>query len=263
VRINRPFYLGTTEVTVGQFRRFVERTGYRTEAETDGKGGYGWNEVKSKFEQDPKYTWRNPGFAQTDDHPVTNVSWNDAIAVCNKLSELEGLPPYYRPGGGEPSGGDGYRLPTGAEWEYACRAGTTTRYQCGDDPETLAEVGNIADGTLKARGGPFSSWTTIAARDGYVFTAPAGRFRANAFGLFDMHGNVWEWCRDEYKADYYRESAVADPPGPSGASDRVVRGGSWIDDPRDARSADRSRFTPESRSSDVGFRLARVPSGSR
>ena len=129
----------------------MEAAGLRTEAETDGKGGYGWNEAIAEFEQDPKYTWRNPGFPQTDDHPVVNVSWNDAIAFCNKLSEQEGLKPYYPPGGGSPSGGDGYRLPTEAEWEYACRAGTTTRYESGDDPETLATVGNIADGTAKAK----------------------------------------------------------------------------------------------------------------
>ena len=104
---------------------------------------------RATFEQDPKYTWRNPGFPQTDEHPVVNVSWNDAIAFCNKLSELEGLKPSDQLGRGCRSDGDGYRLPTEAEWEYACRAGTTTRYQSGDDPETLAEVGNIADGTLR------------------------------------------------------------------------------------------------------------------
>ena len=154
VRITRPFYLGATEVTVGQFREVAEATGLRTEAETDGNGGFGWNEAKAKFEQDPKYTWRNPGFAQSDDHPVVNVTWNDAIAFCNKLSELEGLQPYDL-GAGAQSGGDGYRLPTDAEWEYACRARTTTLYQTGDDPETLAEVGNVADATLKAKGARF------------------------------------------------------------------------------------------------------------
>src|SRR5205823_779562 len=113
----------TTEVTVGQFRRVVEASGLRTEAEMDGKGGHGWNEALGGLEQDPKYTWRNPGFAQTDEHPVVNVSWNDAIAFCNQLSEMEGVKPYYQFGDGTKSGGDGYRLPTEAEWEYACRAG--------------------------------------------------------------------------------------------------------------------------------------------
>ena len=140
---------------------------------------------------------------------MVNVSWNDAIAFCNELSELEGLKPYYQSGAGCRRDGDGYRLPTEAEWEYACRAGTTTRYQSGDDPETLAAVGNIADGTAKAK---YPLWTwAIAAQDGYVYTAPVGRFRPNAFGLYDMHGNVWEWCWDWYEADYYKEIARRRP----------------------------------------------------
>jgi formylglycine-generating enzyme required for sulfatase activity len=220
----------------------------------------GWNEAKKGFDEDPKYSWRNPGFPQSDDHPVTNVSWNDAIACCNKLSVLEGLKPYYRFGAGEQSSGDGYRLPTEAEWEYACRARTTTRYQSGDDPETLATVGNIADGTAKAK---YPDWTTIAARDGYVYTAPVGRFRANGFGLFDMHGNVCEWCWDGYKAEYYKESRVDDPQGPSGASDRVLRGGSWSFGPQYARSAHRFWFSPHFRYNNLGFRLARGQSGIR
>ena len=240
VRITRPFYLGTTEVTVGQFRRFVEATRYRTEAERNGRGGRGWNEARATFEVDPKYTWRDPGFPQTDEHPVTNVSWNDAVAFCEWLSTKEATI---------------YRLPTEAEWEYACRAGTTTRYSSGADPETLAGVGNVADGTARAK---FPNWTTIAARDGYIFTAPVGTFRANAWGLHDMHGNVWEWCRDGYDGRYYQQSPGDDPTGPSQASRRVYRGGSWADDPRYARSPRRVGVNPDYRYYDLGFRVAQV-----
>jgi formylglycine-generating enzyme required for sulfatase activity len=259
VRITRPFYLGTTEVTVGQFRRFIERTGYRTEAETDGKGGYGWNETKGTFEQDPRYTWRNPGFAQTDEHPVVNVSWNDAVAFCDKLSVLDGLK-LFDHNARSPWDGEGYRLPTEAEWEYACRAGTTTRYQSGDDPETLAAVSNIADATARAK---YSNWTwAIAARDGFVYTAPVGRLRANAFGLHDLHGNVWEWCWDWYDKDYYGQSPGVDPLGPSHSAVRyrVIRGGCWLNVPRDVRSALRRGNVPGHRDYGLGFRLAAVRS---
>ena len=188
VRITEPFYLGAHEVTVGQFRRFVESMTYKTEAEQDGKGGSGWNESSGKFDEDARYTWRNPGFVQTDDHPVTNVSWNDATAFCRWLSGQDGRT---------------YRLPTEAEWEYACRAGTTSWYSCGNDSEGLAAVGNVADGTAKAK---YGGWPAIKSRDGYVYAAPVGRFRPNAFGLYDMHGNVHEWCGDWYGEKYYGES---------------------------------------------------------
>jgi formylglycine-generating enzyme required for sulfatase activity len=102
VRITQPFYLGVHEVTRGQFRRFVDEAGYQTEAEQDGKGGWGWNEDVQKFEQNPQYTWQNPGFEQTDEHPVVNVTWNDAVAFAAWLSRKEG---------------NTYRLPTEAEWE--------------------------------------------------------------------------------------------------------------------------------------------------
>jgi len=243
VRITRPFYLGVTEVTRRQFRVFVDETGYQTEAEKDGKGGWGWSEETRDLEQNPRYTWRSPGFEQTDEHPVVNVSWNDARAFIAWLTRKEGR---------------SYRLPTEAEWEYACRAGTTTRYFCGDDPESLAAVGNIADGTLKAR---YPKLGTIRARDGYIYTAPVGRFQPNAFGLYDLHGNVWEWCSDGYDGRYYEASPLEYPPGPAGASLRVNRGYGWIGNPRHCRSADRSSDPPEHRNSMLGFRLALGQSG--
>jgi len=240
VRITRPFYLGITEITRGQFRHFVADTGYKTEAEKDGTGSRGWDERLKQFKVDASYTWLNPGFEQTDDDPVVNVSWDDALEFCKWLSRAEGVE---------------FRLPTEAEWEYACRAGTTTRYSSGDDPETLAAVGNVADGTAKER---FPRWTTIAASDGYVYTAPVGRFRANAFGLYDMLGNVFEWCADWYSKDYYAQSPGEDPTGPAQETKRVFRGGGWNGEPRGCRSA--FRDGSEFRSSDTGFRVARVRS---
>ena len=162
VRITKPFYLGTYHVTRGQFRQFVADTGYKTDAEKGEKpGAWGWDPDKKEFGFNEKYSWRNAGFEQTDEHPVVNVSWNDAVAFCKWLSRKEGKT---------------YRLPTEAEWEYACRAGTTTRYYSGDDPETLAKVGNVADATAKAK---FPDWKyTIKASDGYVFTAPGGKVQA-------------------------------------------------------------------------------------
>ncbi len=174
VRITKPFYLGTYHVTRGQFRQFIADSGYKTDPEkTDTKGAFGWNPETKTFDFNEKYCWRNAGFEQTDEHPVINVTWNDAVAFCKWLSKKEGKT---------------YRLPTEAEWEYACRGGTITRYYSGDDPETLAKVGNVADAAVKAK---FPDWKfTSKANDGYVFTAPVGKFKPNAFGLYDMHGNA-------------------------------------------------------------------------
>ena len=242
VRITKPFYLGTYHVTRGQFRQFVADTSYKTDAEKGEKpGAYGWDPDKKEFGFNEKYSWRNAGFEQTDEHPVVNVSWNDAVAFCKWLSKKEGKT---------------YRLPTEAEWEYACRAGTTTRYYSGDDPETLAKVGNVADAAAKAK---FPDWKyTIKASDGYVFTAPVGSFKPNAFGLYDMHGNAWQWCADWYGADYYAASPADDPTGPASGNDRVLRGGSWGGGPLNSRSANRSRITPVYRSYNSGFRVART-----
>jgi formylglycine-generating enzyme required for sulfatase activity len=241
VRITKPFYLGAYHVTRGQFRQFVKDTGYKTDAEKGKKpGAVGWDVDKKEFHFNERYSWRNTGFEQTDEHPAVNVSWNDAVAFCRWLSNKEGTT---------------YRLPTEAEWEYACRAGTTTRYYSGDDPETLAKVGNVADATFKAK---FPDKYTIKGSDGYVFTAPVGSFKPNAFGLYDMHGNAWHWCVDWYSAEYYAASPADDPTGPESGHCRVLRGGSWNDEPSDARSARRYGDAPDAWNIDAGFRVART-----
>ncbi len=233
VRITRPFYMLTTEVTVGQSGKVFKRNDLVTEANRDGRGAVSWNEERKGWWENPKATWRAPGFDQRDDHPVVIVTWHDAITFCNKLSEIEGLKPCYDLDGRELPDGEGYRLPTEAEWEYACRAGTTTRYYKGDDPETLASVGNIGDGTAK----PYLPWVSNTWRDGFVFTAPVGRFSPNAFGLYDMHGNVSEWCSDKYDKIYYAQSPEDDPVCNSQVSERVARGGNFSQLPHVQRSA--------------------------
>jgi formylglycine-generating enzyme required for sulfatase activity len=242
VRITKPFYLGAYEVTLGQFLMFYHDAKYKTDAERDGKGGWGYSGDKDNpVKQSPEFVPWNTGFEQTMDHPVVNVSWNDAVAFCEWLGRKEGKT---------------YRLPTEAEWEYACRAGTTTRYSSGDDPETLAQIGNVVDASTK----PFmGARLAISASDGYVFTAPVGQFRPNAFGLYDMHGNVFEWCADWYGEEYYSNSATDDPTGPTSGSARVVRGGSWNYTARSCRSAFRSCTPPWWRTHQQGFRVAQVP----
>jgi len=239
VRITQPFYLGIHEVTVGQFRKFVQAANYQTEAETDGHGGRGLNLSSGQWETTPDWNWTTPGFEQTDEYPVVQVSWNDAVAFCEWLSQKDRVE---------------YRLPTEAEWEYACRAGATTLYQHGDDPEGLSLVGNVADSTLKTK---FGSWATINASDGYAFTSPAGNYLPNRFGIHDLHGNVWEWCGDYYGSDYYTSSPLVDPRGLSEGSLRVNRGGCWFAASPFARSAFRRGFPPDVRNNGMGFRVLR------
>jgi sulfatase modifying factor 1 len=249
VRITRPFYLGAHPVTVGQFRRFVERTGYKTEGEKDGKGGVGWDVAKGEWVLDPKYTWRNPGFPQGDDHPVVLVSWNDARAFIEWLNSTD-------------DGSFRYRLPTEAEREYACRAGSTSLFTSkDDDPEKLALIGNVADASHKRAVPVWPTFFRSKADDGHAFTAPVGSYPANPWGLYDTIGNVWEWCEDGFDFEYYKKSPADDPPGEPGESSRVFRGGSWNVQPSDGRPAIRYGDAQKYRSFSLGFRLAAVRAG--
>ena len=248
VRITRAFYMGRHEVTVAQFGRFVQASGYVPESVADGSGAYGYNPRHDPgtsrrgdaFEgRNPRYSWQNPGFPQSGDHPVTNVTWNDAVALARWLSQTEQRR---------------YRLPTEAEWEYACRAGTRTHYHGGNDPASLGEVANLFDADAAVN---WPQWQAFALplHDGFPFTAPVGQFAANGFGLHDMHGNVWEWTADWHDENYYARSPVDDPPGPADGGVRVRRGGSWHSWPLYARCAYRNWNAPDTRYTLVGIRL--------
>jgi formylglycine-generating enzyme len=247
VRITRPFYIGTCEVTKGQFRQFVDDMNYVTDAEKDGNGGVGptgkWR-AEEAFNYDAKFTWRDWGVAQADEEPVVNVSHNDACAFCRWLSKKDGRQ---------------YRLPTEAEWEYACRAGTTGLYYCGDDSEDLAKIANVADAAALEK---FPSWDfTIASSDGWPYTARVGKLRPNNFGVHDMTGNVWEWCADWFDPTYYANSPVSDPPGSAAGTERVIRGGSWRNPAAWCTSFQRQSEVPSDRSCFRGFRVAADASG--
>ncbi len=227
VRISKNYYLGINPVTVGEFKRFVDKAGYETEGERDGTGAYGW--TGSDWKQASQTTWRTPGFSQTDKDPVVCISWGDADAYCRWLSEIEGR---------------SYRLPTEAEWEYACRAGSSTSYCFGDDTTRLGEYAWYWENS-----GRRTWFGAIKDRK----THPVGQKSPNAWGLYDMHGNVWEWCNDWYGE--YSSGSATDPTGASSGSYRVSRGGSWSYEAASCRSARRSWSVPSLRSLFLGFRL--------
>jgi len=241
VSITRPFLLGKHEVTVGQFRQFVQATQFKTEAEQNGSGGWGYDAALGRcIGRDLRFTWQDPGFKQTDQHPVLNVSWNDCQAFCHWLTQKDGRE---------------HRLPTEAEWEYACRAGTATRYSCGDLPKSLEVVARSLDPkTMDVK--LHVQDLPIPAEGDFPFTAPVGSFAANSFGLYDMHGNVWEWVSDRYGERFYEESATNDPRGPAEGHRRVRRGGAWNSFPLWSRASFRNWNTPSSRCVNLGFRVA-------
>jgi formylglycine-generating enzyme required for sulfatase activity len=192
VRITKPFYLGVTEVTQQQYERVMGA---------------------------------NPSNFKGAQLPLEQVSWEDAVEFCRKLSELPA----------ERSAGRVYRLPSEAEWEYACRAGSKTKWSFGDWESSL---------------GDYAWFSSNSDRK----THPVGTKKPNAWGLYDMHGNVWEWCSDWF--GYHASTTVSDPTGPATGSYRVIRGGGWSDPAGDCRSANRPGGAPDARSDGLGFRLA-------
>jgi formylglycine-generating enzyme required for sulfatase activity len=227
VALRLPFQIGATEVTIGQFRRFVDATKYVTVTELPGNGNAG-------------RVWSAPGYAVTDDFPVTCVNWNDAAAFCAWLSESEGLVPGYRRGDKNnweaTNTANGYRMLTEAEWEFACRAGTTSQFSFGDDIGEIGKYGSTYPGACAA----------VATK------------AANPFGLYEMHGNVSEWCQDHYEGDYYKHSSTTNPLGPPSSNDNVVRSGAWRVAPANARSAFRSHYPTAHLNHSTGFRIVKV-----
>ncbi len=235
------FSLGQNEVTIGEFKQFVEKTDYKTTAESTGEGCYGWDSSKNTWAKDKKYSWKNVGFTQTDQHPVVCVSWKDSVAYTKWISEQTS---------------ESYRLPTEAEWEYAARAGSKTRRYWGDDLNHKRACGyaNVADKQAKKT---LAFGSTHPCDDGYVYTAPVAQFSANEYQLNDMLGNAWEWTCSKYEESYAGEEkrCIANE---NDSALRALRGGSWNIGPQRVRSADRFRNKPSGRSNVIGFRLART-----
>lgn len=221
VMINKQFFISRYEITRGDFRAFVEATKYKTQAEVDGKGGS--HGLEGPLTTSAKILWNTEyGLQQTDRHPVVQVDWSDAVAFCDWLSTVSGVP---------------CRLPTEEEWEYACRAGTETRWSTGDDPEQLKEAAWIRSNSSSK-------------------THPVGELLPNSWGLYDMHGNVLEWCADEYQEDAYTQKLR----GTLKESDesnkkKNLRGGSFFVTDLSARSAYRGAVLPNARQWFFGFRV--------
>jgi formylglycine-generating enzyme required for sulfatase activity len=235
VELTHDFWLSDREVSVGLFRQFVDSVGeagseYRKQCQPE------------EFPKDWNWVGEDKVICPTRLHPVQQVDWNDAVLFCNWLSRMEGRSVCYaRSTTGDwtlPPSANGYRLPTEAEWELGCRAGTMTSYSCSSDVGVLKRYAVTED----------------------KVTVECGARMPNPFGLFEMHGNVWEWCQDWY-GDYEASERVTDPKGPDVGSLRVNRGGSWNFSAWSCRSALRSRGAPSLRVNILGFRVALSSSG--
>jgi formylglycine-generating enzyme required for sulfatase activity len=254
VTIPKAFAVSRYEVTVGQYRQFSEETkrGTRNDNCVVVTGLRGGEPVQGK-------SWEDPNYEQGEDHPVACISWNDSKDFIDWLAEKTGKP---------------YRFLTEAEWEYAARAGTSTRYFFGNDEKELCDYANVPDVTAKeemARNEGWSKWLYVECNDGYgIQTAPVGSYKPNAFGLYDVHGNVWEWVRDCYQNTFSGAPKDGSARVSGDDCDRVVRGGSLSAPVTASRSAMRFSGTTELRGEaaerapkewhnfNLGLRLART-----
>jgi formylglycine-generating enzyme required for sulfatase activity len=236
--IDNAFWIGKHEVTIGQFRKFVESTQYKTETQRSRVGGTGRHE-NGEFGQDAKFTWQSYGFEATDDCPVVNVTHGDAVAFCKWLSDTDGIK---------------YRLPTEIEWEYACRGKSRTVYSSGDKVADLNGFANVADQSL-AKAQPGLPWAADF-DDGFAYLSPVGSFQPNQFGLHDMHGNALEYCGTPFAmyAPLYDGTPATASALEAGTS-FAVRGGNWFNDPQLAGAASRSGAEPKTAMSLIGFRI--------
>jgi formylglycine-generating enzyme required for sulfatase activity len=234
VTFSQAFSLGKTEITRAQFAIFVSDTHYDA-------GDSCWTFEDEKWEERSGRNWKNPGYHQNKNHPVSCISWNDAKAYVEWISNKTG---------------ENYGLPTESVWEYAARANSGTSLYWGDEPDLACTFANVMDTTGQALV-PGVTWDAHNCSDGYAYTSPVGSFKANAFELNDMIGNVWEWTADSY----YKNYIGAENDGSARQGDgvnRVIRGGSWSSNPQFSRSASRDFNSVSYRVSSIGFRIFRA-----
>ncbi len=243
VMLTKAFYLSKHETTVAQFRRFVEMTKYATDVEKTGGGNA--HDDKAEWKHRPGTNWKKPFIAAkfdlADGHPVVHVSWTDSTAFCKWLEKETKVD------------GPKFDLPTEAQWEWACRAGTGDRFWWGPDEDKTGKVANVGDKSLKNL---HPNWprTIMPMDDGHAFLAPVGTYRANGFGLQDMLGNVWEFCSTKFGP--YPKNAVTDPTAGDPKRGYAVRGGGWSNVAADVRCASRNADPPHFGHSNLGFRVA-------
>jgi formylglycine-generating enzyme required for sulfatase activity len=230
VAIGGPFAMSTNAVTVDEFHEFITATG---------RDMQGCDTYDGEWKHRPKNNWKNPGFTQAGTHPVTCASWNDAEAYARWLSTET----RHR-----------YRLPSASEWEYAARAGGEAVQPWGPDGSSACANANLADESAAHR---YPGWTVFGCDDGYVYTAPVGSFKANSFGLNDMLGNVFQWTKDCWHADYNGAPIDGSARTDGNCSERELRGGSWFTTPAYVRADYRNHFGMDYRTSSVGIRLVR------
>jgi sulfatase modifying factor 1 len=233
VTITKPFLMGITHVTVAQFRAFVADTGFQTDAEKRGSAAI-FNDDNQQIYVNGN-CWKHPGFAQDDDHPVVDVSWNDVHAFVLWLIQKDGK---------------AYHLPTEAQWEYACRAGTTTTYYWGDNPDDGAAYANCMDKIGQQK---FPHLQGFTWSDGFFFTSPVKSFKPNPWGLYDMIGDACCWVKDT--DNIYGGDAV-DPLVVYPDGWHILRGGSWAASPDGCTCAFRGIGDPSYGNWTTGFRIA-------